>query len=485
MTRLLVLMGSGETSPTMSKVHRRLMAQVVETKGSPDPALPGSGHLMQSQPRLGQVGAPSAVMLNTPYGFQENADDISARAVEYFGVSVGHSIVVADYRSSSADVLARETALAAIAAAGYVFSGPGSPSYALTHWTGGPVPELLTAKLHTHGCVTFASAAACTLGTYALPVYEIYKVGQDPHWLPGLDLISQAGFQAVVVPHFNNAEGGNHDTRFCYMGQRRLTLLEEQLPDDVFILGVDEHTAVIFDLDAATATVVGLGSLTVRWPGSTGQFPTGSSLPIGELVRKPHRSAFTGESVDGESVDGESGASVDTPRYREEVGGGQPSSSPLGSAAASPITSSDPGSAGAAVDGPREADQGPLLAGVSACQKTFDQAIATGEGSDALRSLLELDEMLVDWSRDTTQSDHLDRGRAAMRAMLVRLGGLAAAGMTDPATVIGPFVEALLEARDRARGERRFAESDSIRSRLEAAGIIVRDTPEGTAWELA
>ena len=54
-----------------------------------------------------------------------------------------------------------------------------------------------------------------------------------------------------MVPHYDNAEGGNHDTRFCYMGERRLSLLEAQLPEGVFILGVDEHTGLILDLDVA------------------------------------------------------------------------------------------------------------------------------------------------------------------------------------------------------------------------------------------
>ena len=42
-------------------------------------------------------------------------------------------------------------------------------------------------------------------------------------WLEGMNLMADAGLPAVVVPHFNNAEGGNHDTRYCYMGERRLS----------------------------------------------------------------------------------------------------------------------------------------------------------------------------------------------------------------------------------------------------------------------
>ena len=74
-------------------------------------------------------------------------------------------------------------------------------------------------------------------------MYEIYKVGDDPHWLDGLDLLGRRpACAAAVVPHYDNAEGGTHDTRFCYMGERRLRGLERELPDDVFVLGVDGHT---------------------------------------------------------------------------------------------------------------------------------------------------------------------------------------------------------------------------------------------------
>ena len=34
----------------------------------------------------------------------------------------------------------------------------------------------------------------------------------------------------AVVAHFDNAEGGTHDTRYCYLGEDRLRVLEAQLP---------------------------------------------------------------------------------------------------------------------------------------------------------------------------------------------------------------------------------------------------------------
>ena len=412
MARLLVVMGSGETSPTMSKVHRDLFD------------------------RLGPPPVP-AVMLDTPFGFQENADDISAKAVAYFKESVQREISVASFRSAEgADPLAYETMLARLREASYVFAGPGSPSYAVAQWAASQVPAELAHKLRTGGCVTFASAAACTLGPYALPVYEIYKVGDRARWLDGLNLTGEIGLPAVIVPHFNNAEGGNHDTRYCYMGERRLSLLEAMLPPEVFVLGVDEHTACILDLDAATATVAGLGSVTVRRQGEMSAVAAGSTVAIADLAGL----AF--------------GAVVaDAPGPR---------------AASSGVAGS----------------RGSVDADVARCEEMFDSALAAGDAPAAVRIVLELDATLQEWSRDTLQSDQLDRGRAGLRAMIVRLGEAAETGLRDPRAVLGPFVEALLDARRQARADGRYADADNFRDRLLAAGVEVRDTAGGTEWQL-
>lgn len=409
MARLLVIMGSGETSPTMSKVHRALLAR---------------------------AGRGPAVMLDTPFGFQENADDISAKAVAYFKESVQHEMAVASFRTAvGVDPLAYETMLARLREAAYVFAGPGSPSYAVAQWAASQVPAVLAQKLRTGGCVTFASAAACTLGPYALPVYEIYKAGDQVRWLEGLNLTGEIGLPAVVVPHFNNAEGGNHDTRYCYMGERRLSVLEAMLPPDVFILGVDEHTACILDLDAGTATVAGLGSVTVRRQGQISAMVTGTTVPIAGLTQAP-----PGE------------LRIDAP------------------------APSGVGEGGRGVD--------PLEGDIDRFEVSFDAALIAGDAAAAVKLALELDDLLHDWSRDTTQSDLLDRGRAGLRAMIVRLGEATESGVRDPRAVVGPFVEALLDARRQARADGRWADADTFRDRVVAAGVEVRDTAGGTEWQL-
>lgn len=419
MPRLLVIMGSGETSPTMSKVHRDLFE------------------------RLGPPPVP-AVMLDTPFGFQENADDISAKAVAYFRESVQRDIAVASFRAAEgADPLAVETMLARLRTARYIFAGPGSPSYALAQWAASQIPAVLAQKLRTGGCVTFASAAACTLGPLALPVYEIYKVGDRVRWLEGLNLMSEVGLPAVVVPHFNNAEGGNHDTRYCYMGERRLSRLEAMLPPETFILGVDEHTACILDLDAGTASVAGLGSVTIRRRGEMSAVPTRTTLTIAELA-----ALGTGDLV----------------------------------AHAAPPPSVVDGVTAAAGGGGRAVD--PLEVDVERIEQAFDLALRAGDAPAAVKLALDLEELLHDWSRDTLQSDLLDRGRAGLRAMVVRLGEAAEIGVRDPRAALAPFVDALLAARHQARAAGRYADADVLRDQLLAAGVEVRDTAGGTDWQL-
>jgi hypothetical protein len=256
--RLIAIFGSGETSPTMTSVHKELTSRVV-------------------QPRL------NAILLDTPFGFQPNADELAARIVTYFLDHVGREMTVASFRHSGrATALELEQFLARITEANYVFAGPGSPTYALRHWRETGVRERLLGKIAGGGCVAFASAAAIGLGAYALPVYEIYKVGEDPSWVAGLDVLGQIGIRCAVIPHYNNREGGSHDTRFCYMGEDRLRLLEAMLPEDLLILGVDEYTACIIDVEARSVTVRGRGGVTVRRSGKEKHW-TKTTFSLNEL----------------------------------------------------------------------------------------------------------------------------------------------------------------------------------------------------------
>jgi hypothetical protein len=419
--RILTIMGSGETTPTMARVHRGILE------------------------RLGDKPVP-AVVLDTPYGFQENAEDITARTVDYFRTTVGASFTVASFRRADADALTRETAFVRIRESKLVFTGPGSPSYALRQWSGSEIPRLLGDKLAHGGAVTMASAAALTLGRYTIPVYEIYKVGEEPHWLDGLDLLTPLGLPVAVVPHYDNAEGGNHDTRFCYLGERRLSFLEAELPPDVFILGVDGHTALVLDLDTGLGSVLGLGTVTVRKNGHSSVFAAGAEVSISELVGAAHGpGGAAGVATAGVSTD------VTEP------------GAPLGDAAPAP---------------------GLLREEVARLEAVFNRSLGECDAPAAVRAILTLEETIQAWSHDTDQSDALAVARSALRSAIVCLGEMAENGTGDPADQVRPFVDALLAERVRARSAREWAAADNIRDRLLAAGIELHDTPDGTTWEL-
>ncbi|WP_433080664.1 CysS/YqeB C-terminal domain-containing protein [Dactylosporangium sp. CA-052675] len=398
MSGLLVIMGSGETAPTMVKPHREIFRR---------------------------CGDRPAVLLDTPYGFQENADDISAKAVKYFADSTGRALSVVSWRSTPAAGLPLERALSGLREAGWLFAGPGSPTYALRQWSETPLPGVLAEVLAADGVVCFASAAALTLGSHTIPVYEIYKAGADPHWVPGLDLFRQVtGLPAVLVPHYDNAEGGHHDTRFCYLGERRLARLEALLPPEAFIIGVDEHTAGLFDLGARTVTVVGNGGLTLRRGGRSQRWPAGTTLPF---------PVFTG--LPEADVTPEAPAAV-----REQP----------------PLTS--------------------LAASTQTATARFDACLAARDPDGCVAAALELEQALQDWIADTDVSDEREQARAALRGMLVRLGSFAGPDR------FGPLVTALVALRTEAREAKNWALSDSLRDVLAGAGVTIRDTPSGPAW---
>ncbi len=447
--RLLTIMGSGETAPTMVKVHRA----VVEQLG------PGAG---------------PGLLLDTPFGFQTNASEIASRAVSYFRDSVGATIEVAGLRrAADLEGPAGDAIIAKLAAAPLVFAGPGSPTYALRQWERTLVPGVLSEKLALGGALTFASAAALTLGRVTVPVYEVYKVGEDPRWVPGLDLLAALGLPVALIPHYDNAEGGTHDTRFCYLGEERLAGLEHQLPDATFVLGVDEHTALVIDLEAQHASVAGHGGVTVRVQGRSRRIEAGESMALGRIVEIAAELAAGATGLGPASVGGAHPGADTRP-----AGAGAARAGAAG-AGAGEARAEEGGATGARTQtGP------PLLGAIRSYEETFRAARRVADTPAMVEAVLALDDELWAWSADTLQSDALDRGRASLRAMVADLGELAALGARDPALLVGPFVELALSLRDGARRARRFEDADTVRNELVALGVEVNDTAEGSSWRL-
>jgi hypothetical protein len=437
--RVLAIIGSGETSPTMVTAHRELIA------------------------RFG-LTSPQAIVLATPYAFQENAADVSARTQYYFADSVGLQVRVAAGTSPAADPAmapplippdeedeARQAA--AIRAADWVFAGPGSPSYALAHWQAGPVAAGLRDRvLAGDGLTVLASAAAATAGRFTLPVYEIYKAGGAPRWLDGLDLLSPFGLTVALIPHYDNAEGGRYDTRHCYLGERRLAVMERSLPADAAVLGVDEHTAVLIDLRTSDVEIRGRGGMTVRRSGHSVVLPAGARLPMAELrdlVQGIRRAAGGGDAPDVTDVTGPAG----------------------------------PGGGDGAAAGDGETQPLPLPEMMAAAEGRFEAAAGTRDADAMVGVILELETTIGQWEADMDEDQGTEQARALLRSLVGRLGRAAQDGLADPRDRLRPAVEPLLDLRATLRNAGNFAAADAIREALTAAGFDVSDTPEGTRWQ--
>ena len=249
-----------------------------------------------------------------------------------------------------------------------------------------------------------------------------------------------------MVPHFDNAEGGTHDTRFCYMGERRLLMLEAALPDGAFILGVDSHTALVLDLEAWTAAVSGRGGVTVRVAGRAAVFPGGREVAIGALGEAA-RELAAGQAVDVDRAFGNG---------RHGIADGSP----------------------AMAAAPR---QDPL----ADLDRSFSEALGRRDIRAAVGALLDLDSAISARIRRGEVSFELDNADATFRSLIARLGQRAEVGTRDPREVLEPFVAALLELRARARAARDWATADLIRDRLTAACVEIRDGRDGSDWILA
>ncbi len=251
----------------------------------------GAGELMSAtshlhRAALARAGKPvRAVFLDTTAGFETNIDAIVQKAVDYYSHHLQTELRVARYRhGEKASAAEAAAAIAEIREADFIFAGPGSPTYAVRQWRGSLVWDEVVQRFDAGAHLLFASAASITLGRYTLPVYEIYKAGVDPYWEDGLDLLGRLGLNVAVVPHFNDNSGGeNYDSRFCYVGARRFAVLQQQLPEDVTVLGIDAYTAITLDPQQQVAVISGQGGLTVIGDGEQRHYGPGNGVPFQAL----------------------------------------------------------------------------------------------------------------------------------------------------------------------------------------------------------
>jgi hypothetical protein len=272
----IVLFGSGETSPSAQKVF---------------------DYILQGMPTSPQID-----LLETPAGFELN----SAQVIGRIGDFLQHNLqnyhpqvkVVPARAKGSAFSPDNPEVVASLLTADMVFMGPGSPTYAVRQLEGSLAWHTLQARHRLGAALVFASAAVIAISRYALPVYEIYKVGEDLHWKPGLDLLGQYDLPLVFIPHWNNNDGGAElDTSRCFMGQRRFASLMALLPSGLTVMGIEENTALILEPAANEGRVIGAGGVTLIHTGHDHETYLDeadlSGTGLDDIVREHHSHVHT------------------------------------------------------------------------------------------------------------------------------------------------------------------------------------------------
>ena len=261
---LITLFGSGETSPGAQKIYHALFSQMNE--------------------------APRVAILETPAGFEPNSDYVAGQVAAYLQKRLQNfrpeTTVVPARKRGTAFSPDAPAIVAPLHGANVIFMGPGSPSYAVRQLTDTLAWHTLRARHRLGASLIFSSAMVLAASRHTLPIYEIYKVGEDLHWKAGLDFFGDFGLSLIFVSHWNNGDGGEVlDTSRCYLGQARFGQLLAMLPADPTrrVVGIDENTALTIDLAGGRGAVRGAGGVTILHDGETQRFAAGAEFDLAVL----------------------------------------------------------------------------------------------------------------------------------------------------------------------------------------------------------
>ena len=273
----IALFGSGETAPSGQKIFEFLFKKL--------PVLP------------------IVSILETPAGFELNSEKVAGNVAVFIQDHLQNykprtKLIPArkkgtDFSPDSPDITLP------ILESDLIFMGPGSPTYAVRQLEKTLAWEYIITRHRMGASLALSSATTIAVSSFVLPVYEIYKVGQDIHWQSGLDLFSPFQLSLVFIPHWNNTDGGvDLDTSRCFMGRYRFEALIDLLPSDQVVIGIDEHTGLIIDFQDACTHVIGSGNVTILSEGSERIFPSGSTVNLSELGNYKLPDPRTGISPD-------------------------------------------------------------------------------------------------------------------------------------------------------------------------------------------
>lgn len=254
--------------------------------GSGETSLAG-GRIFESLARL--LSTPLRIaILETPAGFELNASLVAGRVGEFLKTRLQNYKPIIDliparkqgtkYSPDNLEVLQP------LLQANMIFMGPGSPSYVARQLRSTLAWDIIRARHRQGATLVFASAATISIGKWVIPVYEIYKVGEDVHVKDGLDFFADFGMHLSFVPHWNNTDGGiDLDTSRCFIGMERFEQWRKLTPSENIVVGLDEHSGVIIDFEKNACDVHGVSSVSVLKQNETKIYPADSSFSLGEL----------------------------------------------------------------------------------------------------------------------------------------------------------------------------------------------------------
>lgn len=254
--------------------------------GSGETSLAG-GRIFEALAR--EVNGPIRIaLIETPAGFELNSTQVVERVGDFMKTRLQNYKPVVDIiparKKDSAFSPDDPEIVQPLLQANIIFMGPGSPTYAIRQLKDTLTWDVIRARHRLGATLIFASAATISVGAHALPVYEIYKVGQDVHVVDGLNLFSDFGLHVSFIPHWNNAEGGvDLDTSRCFIGMDRFSEWCGLVPAENETIGLDEHTGLIIDFESGLCEVSGVSSVSLVRECNPEMFPSGSKFPLSEL----------------------------------------------------------------------------------------------------------------------------------------------------------------------------------------------------------
>ena len=229
-------------------------------------------------------------ILESPAGFELNSPLVAGKVADFIKISMRNfspSITVIPARRRDGYFSTNNPEIVEpMLQANFLYMGAGSPTYAVRQLKDSLAFRYLLGRHQNGAAICLSSAAAIAFGSKALPVYEVYKAGHDLHWVDGLDFFGPFGLDLAIVTHWDNREGGAQlDTSRCFMGRSRMAHLRRMLPSHTLVVGIDEHTGLLFDFETEQCHVVGNGGASILGRGCEEAYKAGTAFAMGRLGR--------------------------------------------------------------------------------------------------------------------------------------------------------------------------------------------------------